>query len=139
MICIEEPEVVPAFVVRDTSLGRLKAAIAVEPRLSPSALEWIEPAMSNPADRLAYHVVPKTPLVPAVPRINVTELYSIREWSTRYGCTSDQLRAAVDEVGNIASDVEKRLGLGRLGVPAAALHDAFSGEPSMGSASRLRS
>jgi hypothetical protein len=51
----------------------------------------------------------RSEVVPAVPRINVTELYPVREWATHYGCTPGQLRAAVSIVGNIAADVEKHL------------------------------
>jgi hypothetical protein len=48
-------------------------------------------------------------VVPAVQRINVTEPYSIKEWSTHFGCTPAQLRAAVTAVGNVASEVEIHL------------------------------
>ena len=51
----------------------------------------------------------RAPLVPAVARINVTEPYSVREWSNKYGCSTEQLRAAVTAVGNVAADVEKHL------------------------------
>jgi hypothetical protein len=43
---------------------------------------------------------------PAVLRINVTERYSILEWSKRLGCTPDELRAAAALVGNVAADIE---------------------------------
>jgi hypothetical protein len=56
---------------------------------------------------------PRAPLVPAVARINVTEPYSVREWSTRLGCSMEQLRAAVMAVGNVASDVVGHLGAAR--------------------------
>ena len=49
----------------------------------------------------------RAPLTPAVARINVTEPYSVREWSDKYGCSIEQLRAAVTAVGNVAADVEK--------------------------------
>ena len=51
----------------------------------------------------------RPPLIPAVARINVTEPYSVREWSNKYGCSTEQLRAAVTAVGNVAADVEKHL------------------------------
>ena len=68
----------------------------------------------------------RAPLVPAVARINVTEPYSVREWSNKYGCSTEQLRAAVTAVGNVAADVEKHLNPARdPGVDSAALRDAF--------------
>jgi hypothetical protein len=42
----------------------------------------------------------------AVLRINVTEMYSILEWSKRLGCTPGELRAAAALVGNVAADIE---------------------------------
>jgi hypothetical protein len=48
-------------------------------------------------------------VTPAVRRINVTEPYSVREWSDHFGCTPAQLRAAVSVVGNIAAGVEIQL------------------------------
>ena len=47
--------------------------------------------------------------MPAVARINVTEPYAVREWSKRFGCSTEQLRAAVTAVGNVAADVESTL------------------------------
>jgi hypothetical protein len=68
----------------------------------------------------------RPPLVPAVARINVTEPYSVREWSNKYGCTTEQLRAAVTAVGNVAADVEKHLKPARdPGADSAALREAF--------------
>jgi len=67
---------------------------------------------------------------PAVPRINVTELYSVREWSNRYGCTAAELRAAVAAVGNVAADVELHLRPVRdRELDRAALRKAFSDQP----------
>jgi hypothetical protein len=51
----------------------------------------------------------RAPLIPAVVRINVTEPYSVREWSTKFGCSTEQLRAAVAVVGNVAADVARYL------------------------------
>ena len=51
----------------------------------------------------------RAPLIPAVARINVTEPYSVREWSTKLGCSTEQLRAAVTAVGNVAADVARHL------------------------------
>ena len=51
----------------------------------------------------------RPPLIPAVVRINVTEPYSVREWSTKFGCSTEQLRAAVTAVGNVAADVARYL------------------------------
>jgi hypothetical protein len=42
-------------------------------------------------------------------RINVNEHYELRDWSKKFGCTPDQLKAAVKAVGPIAADVEKHL------------------------------
>jgi hypothetical protein len=68
----------------------------------------------------------RAPLVPAVARINVTEPYSVREWSNKYGCTVEQLRAAVTAVGNVAADVEGHLKPARDPAAAsAALREAF--------------
>src|SRR5215213_5324524 len=68
----------------------------------------------------------RAPLVPAVARINVTEPYSVREWSNRYGCSTEQLRAAVTAVGNVAADVEKHLRpVGNADGDRAALQAAF--------------
>jgi hypothetical protein len=61
----------------------------------------------------------RAPLVPAVARINVTEPYSVREWSNKYGCTTEQLRAAVTAVGNVAADVENTSSLLAIPVPIA--------------------
>jgi hypothetical protein len=69
----------------------------------------------------------KPPLVPAVARINVTDPYSVREWSTKYGCSTEQLRAAVTAVGNVAADVERHLKppVRDPGADSAALREAF--------------
>jgi hypothetical protein len=68
----------------------------------------------------------RAPLVPAVVRINVTEPYSVREWSNKFGCSTEQLRAAVTAVGNVAADVEKHLKPARApGADSAALREAF--------------
>jgi hypothetical protein len=51
----------------------------------------------------------KSAVEPAVQRINITEPYDVRLWAERFGCTSRQLRDAVGDVGNIASDVQTHL------------------------------
>lgn len=51
----------------------------------------------------------RAPMIPAVARVNVTEPYSVREWSTKFGCSTEQLRAAVTAVGNVAADVARHL------------------------------
>lgn len=38
-------------------------------------------------------------------RINVNEAWELRDWSKHFGCTSDQLRQAVREVGVMTKDV----------------------------------
>ncbi len=42
-------------------------------------------------------------------RINVHEDYELRDWSKKFGCTPDELKAAVKAVGVMAADVEKHL------------------------------
>ena len=42
-------------------------------------------------------------------RVNVNEDYELRYWSEKFGCTHDQLRAAVKAVGPMAKDVEAYL------------------------------
>lgn len=42
-------------------------------------------------------------------RINVHEDYELRDWSKKFGCTPEQLKAAVKAVGTMAGDVEKHL------------------------------
>ncbi|MBI2769812.1 MAG: DUF3606 domain-containing protein [Burkholderiales bacterium] len=42
-------------------------------------------------------------------RINVNEDYELRDWSKKFGCSPEQLKAAVRKVGVMASDVEKEL------------------------------
>ena len=42
-------------------------------------------------------------------RINVHEPYEVEYWSKKFSCTPDQLRAAVQKAGVMASDVEKEL------------------------------
>jgi hypothetical protein len=42
-------------------------------------------------------------------RINVNEPYELDSWSKKFGCTHDELRAAVKAVGVMAKDVEAHL------------------------------
>ncbi|UQV19641.1 DUF3606 domain-containing protein [Brevundimonas albigilva] len=42
-------------------------------------------------------------------RVSLSEDYEVQDWSKRFGVTADQLRAAVDAVGNQAEDIEKYL------------------------------
>jgi hypothetical protein len=42
-------------------------------------------------------------------RINVNEEYEVRDWSKKFGCTPEQLKAAVANVGVMAADVEREL------------------------------
>lgn len=53
--------------------------------------------------------MPSAPLAPAVQRVNVTEPYSVTQWSTSLGCSKSELRAAVDVVGNVVADIEEHL------------------------------
>ena len=39
-------------------------------------------------------------------RISLTEDYEVRDWSKKFGCTPDELKAAVKAVGSQASAVE---------------------------------
>jgi len=42
-------------------------------------------------------------------RINVNEDYEVQYWTKKFGCSAEELRAAVKAVGASASAVEKRL------------------------------
>lgn len=42
-------------------------------------------------------------------RISLSENYEARDWAKKFGVTEDQLRRAVEKVGNLASDVEREL------------------------------
>jgi hypothetical protein len=42
-------------------------------------------------------------------RINVHEDYEVQYWCKRFGCTPDQLKAAVKEAGVMVVDVERKL------------------------------
>jgi hypothetical protein len=42
-------------------------------------------------------------------RIYVHEDSELRDWSKKYSCTSEELKAAVKAVGNMAGDVAKYL------------------------------
>ena len=42
-------------------------------------------------------------------RINTSEDYELRYWSEKFGVSQDQLKAAVQKVGNSVSAVEKEL------------------------------
>jgi len=42
-------------------------------------------------------------------RVNVQEGYELRYWTRKFGCTEEQLRAAVARVGVMAKDVEAEL------------------------------
>lgn len=42
-------------------------------------------------------------------RVNVNEPHEVRYWCTRFDCSEEQLRAAVDRVGVSASAVEAEL------------------------------
>ena len=41
--------------------------------------------------------------------IALGEDYEVRDWSAKFGCTADELRAAIKAVGNQASDVQAHL------------------------------
>lgn len=42
-------------------------------------------------------------------RVNVNEPHEVKYWCSKFGCTEDQLRAAVRRVGVMAADVERAL------------------------------
>jgi hypothetical protein len=42
-------------------------------------------------------------------RINVGEAYELRDWATKFGVSEQELKAAVEAVGDRAEAVEKRL------------------------------
>jgi hypothetical protein len=42
-------------------------------------------------------------------RINIHEDYEVRYWSQRFGCTPEQLKAAVEKVGVMVDNVEREL------------------------------
>lgn len=42
-------------------------------------------------------------------RINTSEDYELRDWSKKFGVTPDELKAAVQAVGNDAAAVEAHL------------------------------
>lgn len=43
-------------------------------------------------------------------RINVNEDYELRDWSRKFGVSSDELKSAVEKVGPMAKDVKQHLG-----------------------------
>jgi hypothetical protein len=51
-------------------------------------------------------------------RVNVNEPHEVRYWTQKFGCTEDELRAAVSRVGVLASDVEEELGRPSSNAPA---------------------
>jgi hypothetical protein len=42
-------------------------------------------------------------------RINVHESYELRDWAAKFGVTQEQLREAVERVGDRADEVERYL------------------------------
>lgn len=46
---------------------------------------------------------------PAKRRINITERRDLQTFSAELGCTREELKAAVEQVGNIVSDVANHL------------------------------
>lgn len=43
-------------------------------------------------------------------RVNLNEPWEVRWWCHKWGCTEQQLRAAVKAVGVMAADVQRHLG-----------------------------
>lgn len=46
-------------------------------------------------------------------RVNTSEDYEVDYWTQKFGCTPDELKAAVAKVGNMADDVESELSKAR--------------------------
>jgi hypothetical protein len=42
-------------------------------------------------------------------RISLSDDYEVRDWSSKFGCTPEELKAAVKAVGNESSAVEAHL------------------------------
>lgn len=42
-------------------------------------------------------------------RINIHEDYEVRDWSKKFGCSAEELKAAVQAVGTSAAAVEQRI------------------------------
>jgi hypothetical protein len=42
-------------------------------------------------------------------RISLSEDYEVRDWAEKFGVSEDELRRAVEKVGNQAEDVEREL------------------------------
>lgn len=42
-------------------------------------------------------------------RVNVNEDHEVRYWCDKFACTEQDLRAAVEEVGVMATDVQRHL------------------------------
>ena len=42
-------------------------------------------------------------------RVGLSEDYEVRDWSEKFGVSEERLRAAVEQVGNQADDVERFL------------------------------
>ena len=57
---------------------------------------------------------PKNTGRPDRDRINLEQDYEVRDWSASLGVSEDELRAAVKNVGNIASDVREYLKASKL-------------------------
>lgn len=43
-------------------------------------------------------------------RVNTTEAWELKYWSTKFGVTEQQLKDAVKAVGPMVTDVKKKLG-----------------------------
>ncbi len=46
-------------------------------------------------------------------RINLSEEYELRDWSKKFNATAEELKQAVNKVGNMARDVESYLSKGK--------------------------
>lgn len=44
-------------------------------------------------------------------RINVHEEYEVRDWAKKFGVSHERLKAAVDRVGPMVTDVRRELGM----------------------------
>lgn len=42
-------------------------------------------------------------------RVSMSEDYEVADWTAKFGCSREELQAAVDKVGNMADDVEAEI------------------------------
>jgi hypothetical protein len=52
---------------------------------------------------------PYSPSLRGNPRINVDEIYEVRHWAKQFGVSTDQIRAAIEQVGPLVDAVRQHL------------------------------